>query len=179
MIIFSTFSNNEENDLEFITRLYGNYGKVMWKYAYKLSNDYDVSNDIVSMSFLKIIEKVEIVRKVRIYKIKSYLISIVKNTFLNYNKNEKFHINYDEINEIIFDYNSADFTDEYNYSDAEEVLGHMPEPYKSILYYRYVYEELSYDEIAKLLDINVSSIRMYKKRAIEMLKERLDILYQK
>lgn len=88
MIIFSTFSNEEENDLEFITRLYNNYGKIMWKYAYKLCNDYDVSNDVVSMTFLKIIEKVEIVRKVRIYKIKSYLMSIVKNTFLNYKKNE-------------------------------------------------------------------------------------------
>ncbi|MGD9566817.1 MAG: RNA polymerase sigma factor [Sedimentibacter sp.] len=177
-MIFSTFSNDEENDLEFITRLYENYGKVMWKYAYKLSNDYDVSNDMVSMAFLKIIEKVEMVRKVRIYKIKSYLISIVKNTFLNYKKNEKSHINYDDISEIVFNNRSADFTAEYNYSDAEEALYHMPEPYKSVLYYRYVYEELSYDEIARLLDINVSSIRMYKKRAVEMLKERLEILYQ-
>lgn len=179
MIIFSTFSNEEENDLEFITRLYNNYGKIMWKYAYKLCNDYDVSNDIVSTTFLKIIERVEIVRKVRIYKIKSYLMSIVKNTFLNYKKNEKFHINYDEINETVFNYKSYDFTDEYNYSDAEEALDHMPEPYKSVLYYRYVYEELSYDEIAKLLDINANSLRMYKKRAVEMLKERLEIIYQK
>lgn len=178
MIIFSAFSNDEENDLEFITRLYDNYGTIMWKYAYRLSNDYGVSNDIVSTAFLKIVEKIEIVRKIRIYKIKSYLMSIIKNTFLNYKKNEKSHINYDDINEFVFNNKGADFTDEYNYSDVEEALDHMPEPYKSVLYYRYVYEELSYDEIAKLLNINMNSIRMYKKRAIEMLRERLEMIYQ-
>lgn len=31
MIIFSVFSNDKENDLEFTTKLYDNYGTIMWK----------------------------------------------------------------------------------------------------------------------------------------------------
>ena len=49
----------------------------------------------------------------------------------------------------------------------------MPEPYKSILIYRYVYDELTYEEIALTLNINIKNIRVYKQRAIEMLKQRL------
>jgi DNA-directed RNA polymerase specialized sigma24 family protein len=49
----------------------------------------------------------------------------------------------------------------------------MPEPYKSILVYRYVYDELTYEEIALTLNINIKNIRVYKKKAIEMLKQRL------
>lgn len=63
-----------------------------------------------------------------------------------------------------------DFSENVGTSDVEDALNYMPEPYKSVLYYRYGYEELSYDEIADLLDINRKSIRMYAKRAVDMLR---------
>jgi DNA-directed RNA polymerase specialized sigma24 family protein len=36
-----------------------------------------------------------------------------------------------------------------------------------------VYDELTYEEIAISLNINVNSIRVYKQRALEMLKQRM------
>ncbi len=170
--MFYKISNTEGNNVELVTNLYNTYSKTMWKYAYKLSNDYEISNDIVSISFLKIIEKLDLVKKIRKYKIKSYLLSIVKNSFINYKSKEKEYINYDDVKEVVADDRSNDFF-QYNYSKVEETLDYMPEPYKSIIKFRYVYEELSYEEIAELLDISTNSIRMYKKRAIDMLKERL------
>lgn len=170
--MFYKNSESEGIGVELVTDLYNTYGKAMWKYAYKLSNDYEISNDVVSIAFVKIIEKLDLVKKIRKYKIKSYLLSIVKNSFINYKSKEKEYVNYDDIKEVIADGGSNNFFKD-NYSKVEETLDYMPEPYKSIIKFRYVYEELSYEEIAELLDISANSIRMYKKRAIDMLKERL------
>ena len=41
------------------------------------------------MTFLKVIEKIDIIKKIHKYKIKSYLMSMIKNTYLNYLNKEK------------------------------------------------------------------------------------------
>lgn len=76
MFILLTLPDTEEStldDKEFVINLYEKYGKSLWKYAYSLSKNNEVANDLVSATFLKIIEKIDIIRKVHRYKIKSYL----------------------------------------------------------------------------------------------------------
>lgn len=166
-------SDTEVNNREFVTQLYEKYGKILWKYACKLSKNHEIANDTVSETFLKIIEKIEIIKKIRSYKLKSYLISIVRNTYINYINCENFNVDYDSIQEYISFSTYDDFTEKIGISEVEDALNHIPEPYKSILLYRYVYEEMSYEDIAEILNINVKIIRVYKKRAIDMLKVRL------
>lgn len=176
MFIFFTIPFNEESDFnenDYVTLLYENYGRALWKYAYSLSHNNEIASDLVSITFLKIIEKKEIIKKVHRYKIKAYLMSMIKNTYLNYLNKEKLIIDIGEISEYsCYDANN-DFTENIGVSEVEETLNHMPEPYKSILVFRYVYDELTYEEIALTLNINIKNIRVYKKRAIEMLKQRL------
>jgi len=165
--------DSEINNYEYAIYLYEKYNKTIWKYAYLLSKNHEIANDLVSITFLKVIEKIEIIKKVHRYKIKSYLISMVKNTFINYYNKEKLTVDIDSISEYsCYDANN-DFTEKIGVSEVEETLNHMPEPYKSILVYRYVYDELTYEEIALTLNINIKNIRVYKKRAIDMLKQRL------
>ncbi len=176
MFILLTLPDTEEStldDKEFVINLYEKYGKPLWKYAYSLSKNNEAANDLVSTTFLKVIEKIEIIRKVHRYKIKSYLMSMVKNTYFNYIKKEITTINFDTISEYTYYNTDNDFTDKIGASEVEETLNHMPEPYRSILIYRYVYDELSYEEIAISLNINIKSIRVYKQRAVEMLKQRM------
>lgn len=176
MFILLTLPDTEEStldDKEFVITLYEKYGKPLWKYAYSLSKNNEAANDLVSTTFLNVIEKIEIIRKVHRYKIKSYLMSIVKNSYINYIKKEITTINFDTISEYTYYNTDNNFTDKIGTSEVEETLNHMPEPYRSILIYRYVYDELSYEEIAISLNINIKSIRVYKQRAIEMLKQRL------
>ena len=161
------------DDKEYIIDLYERYGKSLWKYAYSLSKNNEIANDLVSATFLKIIEKIDIIRKVHRYKIKSYLMSMVKNTYYNYINKEKETIDFDTISEYSYHNTDNDFTDKIGISEVEETLNYMPEPYRSILIHRYVYDELTYEEIAITLNINVNSIRVYKQRAVEMLKQRM------
>ncbi len=176
MFILLTLPDTEVStfdDKEYVINLYEKYGKSLWKYAYSLSKNNEIANDLVSATFLKVIEKIDIIRKVHRYKIKSYLMSMVKNTYYNYIKKEKTMIDFDTISEYSYHNTDNDFTDKIGISEVEETLNHMPEPYRSILIYRYAYEELTYEEIAISLNINVNSIRVYKQRAVEMLKQRM------
>nr|WP_312576496.1 sigma-70 family RNA polymerase sigma factor [Sedimentibacter sp.] len=177
MFLLLTASDMEESGMEvsnrdYATYLYEKYGKTLWKYAYKLSKNHDISNDMVSTTFLKVIEKIETIKKVHTYKLKSYLMSMVKNTYINYINREKSNVDFDSISEYI-SFTDDDFTEKVGISEVEDALNHIPEPYKSILISRYVYEEMTYENIAAILNINVKSIRMYKKRAIDMLKTRM------
>lgn len=166
-------TDNKINSYDYVTILYEDYGKALWKYAYTLSKNNEIASDLVSTTFLKAIEKIEIINKIHRYKMKSYLMSMVKNTYLNYLNKEKLFIDIDSISEYSYYNADNDFTEKIGVSEVEETLNHMPEPYKSILIFRYGYDELSYDEIALTLNINIKSIRVYKKRAIDMLKQRL------
>jgi DNA-directed RNA polymerase specialized sigma24 family protein len=79
MFLFTIFSTEESdfNENEYITVLYEKYGKALWEYAYLLSQNNEIASDLVSTTFLKVIEKMEIIKKVHRYKIKSYLMSMV------------------------------------------------------------------------------------------------------
>lgn len=165
MFLFAIFDTEESdfNENEYVTILYEKYGRSLWKYAYSLSQNNEIACDLVSTTFLKVIEKIEIIKKVHRYKIKSYLMSMVKNTYLNHFNKEKLIIDIDNISEYSYYDTDSDFTEKIGVSEVEETLNHMPEPYKSILIYRYVYDELTYEEIALTLNINIKNIRVYKK----------------
>ena len=98
---------------------------------------------------------------------------MIKNNYLNYIDKEKLIVDLDSISEYILCNTDDDFTEKNDESEVQEILKHMPEPYRSILQYRYVYDELTFEEIALTLNINVKNIRVYKKRAIDMLRQRL------
>ncbi|WMJ77944.1 MULTISPECIES: RNA polymerase sigma factor [unclassified Sedimentibacter] len=178
MFFLLAVSDAEESDLEmtnyeYAVFLYKKYNKTLWKYAFTLSKSPDIANDLVSTTFLKVVECIEMIQKIHIYKIKSYLMSMIKNNYINYVKKEKLNVDLSRVPEHAYHSNDGDIIEEIYGSEIEEALKHMPEPYKSILQYRYGYDELSYEEIATALDINVKSIRVYKQRAVNMLKQRL------
>ncbi len=80
-VFLLTVNDVDVNNYDYATVLYEKYGKAMWKYAYILSKNYDIANDVFSTTFLKIIEKIEIIKKIHTYKIKSYLMCMVMNCF--------------------------------------------------------------------------------------------------
>lgn len=173
--LLDTYGESAElSDKEFAAFLYETYYDTLWKYALFLTNNnYTVASDVISISFLRILEQIHSVRKIKKYKIKAYLKKSVYNNYLNYIRKEKLSDDFTEILKHTCLSAENDFSESIGTSDVEDALNHMPEPYKSILYYRYGYEELSYDEIADLLEINRKSIRMYAKRAVDMLRQRM------
>lgn len=165
--------NTELSDREYVIFLYETYYDTLWKLACFITKNNAVASDIISITFLKVLEQIGSIKKINEYKIKAYLSIMVRNNCLNYIKKENLFVDFENVSEYICLSTEDDFTERIGTSDVEDTLSHMPEPYKSILYYRYGYEELSYDEIADALGINRNSIRMYAKRAITMLRQRM------
>jgi len=178
MTIAIIASIKDENERSFIEELYVKHNKVMWKYAMSLTKNKDEADELIQISFEKIIRCIDAVKKINCCKMDSYMVSIVRNsyyTLLVKKYKEK---------ENIKDIDSAELADLEAHDDYESVLEknstsdiisaleNMPDKYKTVLKLKYVHE-FDDEQIAKTIGVQTNSVRMYKTRALGMLAARL------
>lgn len=115
--------------------------------------------------------------------LKQYLVKSVHNNCIDYirrqdsqnslrqqfleKENEKFTLI--DLGENPLDYLITDELEKF----LSEVIENLPEQYKKAFKLSR-YENLSYDEIAKTMDISVNSVKLYIKNALSKLRERLE-----
>ncbi len=169
----------DEEERNFIEDLYIKHGKTMWKYAMYLTKNTSEADELIQISFEKIIKYIDSVKKINCCKIDSYMVSIVRNsynTMLLKKYKEKDVIEYtdfDEISEYIGatdDY--EDILENSGSADIMSALEHMPDNYKMVLKLKYIYE-FDDEQIAQAIGVKSNSIRMYKTRALRILADRL------
>lgn len=168
----------DENERSFIEELYIKHNKYMWKYAVYLTKNKDEADELIQISFEKIIRCIDAVKKINCCKMNSYMVSIVRNsynTLLMKKYNEKENIEYMDVDElpdleIYDDYESV--LEGSSSSDILSALENMPGKYKMVIKLSYVYE-FDDEYIAKTIDVQTNSVRMYKTRALRMLADRL------
>lgn len=177
MTIAIISSIKDENERSFIEELYIKHSKYMWKYAMYLTKNRDEADELIQISFEKIIRSISAVKKINCCKIDSYMVSIVRNsynTMLHKKYKVKENIEYMDIDELpdvqAHDYESV--LERSSSSDIMSALENMPDKYKMVLKLKYVYE-FDYEQIAKTIEVQTNSVRMYKTRALRMLAERL------
>lgn len=132
----------------------------MLNYAYKLLNNYDDSEDVVHNTFLDIAKNIKIFKNKEDKTIYCYLMCATKGHTINYirknkrennalqNFSDKENERYKSLNDInsIIDYNST-----------VDIIRSLDDKYSDVLFLFYV-EELTYKEIASLLNINPSTV---------------------
>ncbi|HBN28960.1 MAG TPA: hypothetical protein DEF85_02250 [Clostridiaceae bacterium] len=171
-------SIKDENERSFIEELYIKHNKVMWKYAMSLTKNKDEADELIQISFEKIIRCIEAVKEINCCKMDSYMVSIVRNsynTLLRKKYKEKENIKYIDSDELADleahdDYESV--LEKNSTSDIISALENMPDKYKMVLKLKYVHE-FEDEQIAKTIGVQTNSVRMYKTRALRMLAERL------
>lgn len=171
-------SIKDENERSFIEELYIKHNKVMWKYAMSLTKNKDEADELIQISFEKIIRCIDAVKEINCCKIDYYMVSIVRNsynTLLRKKYNEKENIKYIDSDELADleahdDYESV--LEKNSTSDIISALENMPDKYKMVLKLKYVHE-FEDEQIAKTIGVQTNSVRMYKTRALRMLAERL------
>lgn len=169
---------NDENERSFVEELYIKHNKVMWRYALHLTQNKDEADELIQISFEKIIKSIDAVKKINCCKMGAYMVSIVRNsynTMLLKKYREKEEIEFTDMNEL----SDSEANDDYesilessSTSDILSVLEHMPDKYKTVLKLKYIYE-FDDGQIARTIDVQPNSIRMYNTRALRMLAERL------
>jgi RNA polymerase sigma-70 factor (ECF subfamily) len=131
-----------------LEEIYNNYFKDVYYFAYSLSKDKNVAEDITSETFIKAIKSIDSFEGK--CDIKVWLFQIAKNTYYTYMRKRKNLLDLDSVSE-----KEDDFDIEKSVISSEEsmkiheILQQLPDSYKEVFTLR-VFGELSFKQIGSL-----------------------------
>ncbi len=181
MIPMSIARIEEENDREFIQRLFLQNERSMYAMAMSVVKEHNTACDMVSASCVRMIERIEYLRRIDARKQTPYLLSIVKNTALMYlrqRRRESLWMEF-EFDERTVDWASAsaDNVDDALLAEAESqtlrsAMNRLKQRDRDLLVMKY-FSQLDDEEIGRQLGIHKNSVRCYLTMARRALKEEL------
>ena len=152
----------------------------LYNFGYYLANDQDKAKDLLQETYLKAFRFIEYFQVGT--NAKAWLIRIMNNSFINeYRKNIKtpYKVDIEDVNQ------KDDIDDDYIEMDMrQEVFGNLigdeitnavnalPVDYRLIILLCDI-EGFKYDEIAKIIDVPIGTVRSRLHRARNLLKEKL------
>lgn len=161
-----------------LKQIYMEYHKGLFLYGMRVLLEEEGVKDCIHNIFLNIWTN-----KKRLYQVdnvKHYLMSALRNEMINYRNREK-RYDHNPLAEEIF---MLDFSVEALYIRKEEVdeqtkllseaMNQLTIRQKEIIYLKY-FEEMDYKEIAEMMDITVKGAYKLSARAIDMLKEIMQV----
>lgn len=157
--------------------LFKKYYENLCFFSYSFVKDRYASQEVVSDIFIILWEKRK--RIIITGKIKSYLYAAVKNQSLNYIRKNRIHFeSIDEVDRLLLTVqdNSDDIV---NYEELQKiidgVIDKLPEKRK-LIFQMNKFDELSYEEIANILTISVSTVRNQMIKAVKFLNNQYPAL---
>jgi RNA polymerase sigma factor (sigma-70 family) len=175
-----SYSNKERNDIfnnEFLPHI-----NSMYNFGYRLTLDRDDAKDIVQDTYLKAYRFIESFQKGT--NAKAWLFRILKNSFINdYRKKSKepSKVDYQEVETY---YNSEDvdrqITPDLRVEALQDMIGDeisnalnaLDVDFRTVIILCDL-EGFKYEEMAKILDIPIGTVRSRLHRARQLLKEKL------
>lgn len=166
-----------DDDRQFVTELYQEYKYVMFSTAYNIVEDTHTAEDLVQDCCITIIDNLDKIRGVEPCKQRAYIVSIVKNSSINYvvKRNRRSKYSFLSENEQVFDGTVSDesvddrLLQESDVDSVRKALLKLSERDRTILRMKY-FDQLSDKEIASYLEIKIDSVRYYFTLARRQLK---------
>ncbi|MCS7073324.1 MAG: sigma-70 family RNA polymerase sigma factor [Bacteroidia bacterium] len=156
--------------------------KSLYNFAYRLTNDEDDAKDLVQDTYLKAYRFLGSYQEGS--NAKAWLFRILKNSFINqYRKNvkEPAKIDYEEA-EHFLNTGKSNYVDSIDMrermfrgligGEVSNALNSLPVDFRTVIILCDI-EEFSYEEIAKIIDIPIGTVRSRLHRARKMLKDKL------
>jgi len=155
-----------EGDLSALTVIYDCAGRLIFTVAFSILGDYQLAQDAMQETFLRIAESARTYRKGS--NAKAWIVSIARNLALNMlNERKKYAPYYDN---ILFRFPEEKLLDRFALSDA---LSTLTTQEREIVVYKTVCG-MRHKEIALILGISADNSRQKCKRALEKLREYLE-----
>lgn len=172
-VLLKDFKSGKKDAYEYIFR---NFSGLMYNYGFKICHDSAMTKDAMQDVFLKILthyQKINIVSSLKLYLFKALRNEIFKRLNID-NRMVECNSCYDDFN---LDYSAEEkiIEDEITMIRIKElsyVVQELPRRQKECIYLRY-YEAMSYQEIAEIMDIEISSVYKMLYKAIEQLYDKL------
>lgn len=175
--IWLVWKSFQSGDKEAFAYLYNLYVDVLYCYGTKLSKNEEMVKDAIQEVFLDLYLKRD-KNETNPENLKYYLILALKRNLIKKLKRDR-KLVYTETNELLFE---PEYSIEKTIIDQELVvainrsvsnaLNRLPSKQKEALYLRFN-EALEYNEIAKLLNISIESVRKQVYRALKTLRKSL------
>lgn len=174
MIMYMSLIDNEDDKIKF-EDIYNKYKKMMFWIASQILTDERDIDEVVQDSFIKIIKNLDKIEKINSKKTKSFISIIVKNTAIDvYRKGLSNRVEVELEDNLIFPSDKLEEIETEGLNDIEIAIMKLPEIYKELFLLKYSHELENY-EIAKLLDIKESTVRVRLARG----KEKLEFILNK
>lgn len=174
MIMYMSLIDNEDDKIKF-EDIYNRYKKMMFWIANQILRDERDIDEVVQDSFMKIIRNLDKIKKINSKKTKSFISIIVKNTAIDaYRKSLSNRVEVELEDNLIFPSDELEEVEKEGLNDIEIAIMKLPEIYKEVFLLKYSHELENY-EIAKLLDIKESTVRVRLARG----KEKLEFILNK
>ena len=165
--LFKLIKNDNSNALKI---LFSKYYENLCYFAFSFVKDRQIAEEVVSDIFINLWEK----RKKIIIKgkVKPYLYASIRNQSLNYIRKNK--ILFEDINEVdkimitVKEHADAHVHYEELKNIVDELIDKLPEKRK-LIFQMNKFDELSYEEIANVLSISISTVRNQMVKAIKYL----------
>lgn len=155
----------------------------MFNFAYRLTNDEDDANDLVQDTYMKAFRFVNSFQKGT--NAKAWLFRILKNSFINdYRKKSKqpAKVDYQEVETVYNSENEPQYngTVDLRTETVQDLIGDevasslngLPVDFRTVIILSDI-EGFTYEEMAKILDIPIGTVRSRLHRARNLLKEKL------
>ena len=155
----------------------------MYNFAFRLTNDEDDSNDLVQDTYMKAFRFVNSFQEGT--NAKAWLFRILKNSFINdYRKKSKepSKVDYQEVETVYNSTEDAEFesTSDLRIEAVQDLIGDevamalngLPVDFRTVIILCDI-EGFTYEEMAKILDIPIGTVRSRLHRARNLLKEKL------
>jgi RNA polymerase sigma-70 factor (ECF subfamily) len=160
-------ADSKENIIEF-TILFNRNKKKVFNYVLRMTNNTELSEDLVQNAFLKLYDNLNNIRNKS--SIPFWLFKTARNEVYTYFRNNKRKPEYNakDVNELEF-HSTMNIESEFELKEMKELLlnelGKLPQDQKEIFILR-EYGGLSYKEISSQLEINIDFVksRLYKTR---------------
>jgi RNA polymerase sigma-70 factor (ECF subfamily) len=149
------------------TEIYRNHARAVYQFALYLSGDPAQAEDIVSEAFLRIWDSSAVVR---METVRGYLFTIARNLFLHDLRRKQKQDQLEDTHAVP-ETTAREVESKEALRDTLAALQSLPEPDRAALLLR-AQEGVSYEEIARILGLSLSSVKVKIHRARLFLAER-------
>lgn len=153
------------------------YEKKMYHIAYSILHDSQQAEDAVMEAFAKILKHNYVVKNPESDRTKRLIIRIIRSVSIDMYRKSKRQYDHEALYDIakwnteIAEREKDDESEVRGADGLTDIIDELPEIYQKVLYERY-YNELSFDEIARILGISEGAARKRHARGLAMLRER-------
>lgn len=171
MLPVAILAMRNTKDQQFMATLYLEHRKLMYSVAYNVLRKHDDVEDVINSACEALIKKISGIRNLNSCTLRSYVVSTVRNTAINFvvkrNRQSKYVLgDGEELLSIVADGKDIerDLLRGEDIRAMERALMNLPELERDLLRMKY-YDQLSDKEISETVGIKESSVRMYLTRA--------------